>query len=65
MSKCQDTYKEIKTFEHKNCIVRVHFPDLTERERAIRMKSIQKASEALLKKVDKLESRKERHEKAK
>ena len=65
MSKAVDTYKEIKTFEYPNCIVRVHIPDLTEQERAFRMRLIHKSAEALLKKADKLESRKERHEKAK
>lgn len=49
MSKVQDTYKEIKTFTYPNCIVRVHIPDLTEEERARRMKQIHKSAEALLK----------------
>ncbi len=65
MNMCPDTYKEIKTFEYSNCIVRVHIPDLTEQERASRMRMIYKASESLLKKADKIERRKECHEKAK
>ena len=65
MSKCQDTYKEIKTFEYPNCIVRVHIPDITEQEREYRMRIIQKSAEALLKEVHRIESRKERNEKEK
>lgn len=65
MNMCPDTYKEIKTFEYPNCIVRVHIPDITEHEKAIRMKLIHKASESLLKEVCRVESRKERHEKTK
>lgn len=44
----KDTYKEEKTFVYSNCIVRVHIPDLTEEERARRMKEIQRAAEKLL-----------------
>lgn len=58
MSKCQDTYKEIKTFEYPNCIVRVHIPDITEQERAFRMRIIHKSAEVLLKEVCKLEKQK-------
>ena len=49
MSKVKDTYKEIKTIEHPNVIVRIHIPDLTDSERARRMKLVHKASEELLK----------------
>lgn len=45
----KDTYKEIKTFEYPNFIVRVHIPDLTKEERARRMKEIEKAAINLLK----------------
>lgn len=49
--KSQDTYKEIKTFTYPGMTIRVHIPDLTEEERARRMKRIAKAAEALLKDV--------------
>lgn len=49
MSKCQDTYKEIKTFESPGWIVRVHIPDITEEERAIRMKRVHDAAASLIK----------------
>ena len=48
-----DTYKEIRTFEFPNAIVRVYIPDLTEEERARRMKRIYKAAENLLKSAQK------------
>jgi ribosome recycling factor len=44
-----DTYKEIKTFEHPNAIVRVYVPDLTKEERSRRMKAVHKAAAELLK----------------
>ena len=49
--KKQDTYKEVRVFEFSNMIVRVHIPELTEEERARRMKQLYKAAEALLKEV--------------
>ena len=50
MSKNQDTYKEVRTFTYPDAIVRVHIPELTEEERARRMKSIEKAAAILLRK---------------
>lgn len=47
--KSQDTYKEVRVFESPKAIVRVHIPELTEAERARRMKQLYKAAEALLK----------------
>lgn len=47
---CQDTYKEVKTFNFPNMIARVHVPDLTPEERTRRMKAIQAAAAELLKK---------------
>ena len=41
--KQSDVYKEIRVFEFPNMTVRVHFPDLTEEERAIRMKELRNA----------------------
>ncbi len=55
MSKCQDTYKEVKTYKRGNMIINVHIPDLTEEERARRMKDVYKAAEGLLKEVIRLE----------
>lgn len=47
--KGQDTYKEIITFNFPNAVVRVHIPDLTEEERARRMKKIHDEALNLLK----------------
>lgn len=47
--KTQVTYKEVQVFESPNAIVRVYRPELTEEERARRMKELRKAAEALLK----------------
>lgn len=44
-----DTYKEIRVFEFPNMTARVFIPDLTEEERAKRMKAIKEATIALLK----------------
>ena len=49
--KCQDTYKEIKTFHFTGMVVRVHIPDLTEEERNRRMNAIHNQAANLLKKV--------------
>lgn len=49
MRKCQDTYKEVRTFTYPNCIIRVHIPDITEEERARRMQKIHDAAASLLK----------------
>lgn len=46
--KAQDTYKEIKTFEFPNMIVRVSVPDLTSEERCRRMELIHKQAAKLL-----------------
>jgi len=46
--KCRDTYKEIKTFEYPNAIVRVHIPDLTLEERERRMEVIKAAAAVLV-----------------
>lgn len=47
--KTQVTYKEVRVFESPNATVRVHIPELSEEERARRMKQLYKAAEALLK----------------
>lgn len=47
--KSQDVYKEVRVFESAGAIVRVYSPELTDEERARRMKRIYKAAEALLK----------------
>lgn len=56
----QDTYKEVRTFEYPNMIVRVHIPDLTEDERNRRMRILHDAAAAVLKEVVK---KGEKHEK--
>ena len=43
-----DSYKEIKTFNYPNAVVRVYIPDLTEEERTRRMNEIKKAASRLL-----------------
>lgn len=48
MKQQQDTYKEVKVLHHGNAVVRVHIPDLTEEERARRMKEIERAAAQLL-----------------
>ena len=48
MSKCQDTYKEVRVFEYPGWKIRVHIPDLTEAERTRRMKQIEKAAADLV-----------------
>ncbi len=48
MGKSIDTYKEVRVFEYPNMTVRVHIPDLTEEERARRMKKIHTAAAELL-----------------
>lgn len=55
--KGQDTYKETRTFEFPNWIVRVHIPDLTEDERARRMKAIHDAAADLLKEQYRMEKK--------
>lgn len=55
MSKCQDTYGEVKEFVYPTssvpveAIVRVHIPELTAEEREKRMKSVYHAAERLIK----------------
>lgn len=46
--KQKDTYKEVRTFYYENMVVRVHIPDITEEERARRLKEIGKAAAKLL-----------------
>ena len=48
----QTTYKEVKTFEYTNMVVRVHIPDLTDEEKKRNMKQLFKATESLLKSYD-------------
>lgn len=43
-----ETYILERTIEAKNCIVRVHRPELTEEEHGRRMRQIRKAAENLL-----------------
>jgi hypothetical protein len=43
-------YKEVKTIEFPNMVVRVHVPELTPEERAKRMEAIRRTASALLKK---------------
>ena len=46
----QDTYKEVRTLEFGENIVRVHIPDITEKERERRLAEIGRlAGEMLLK----------------
>lgn len=45
------TYKEIKTLEFPNMTVRIHIPELSQEERAKRMKAIHRKAAELLKKV--------------
>ena len=46
--KTPDKYRELKTFEFPNALVRVYFPDLTTEEKARRRKQMEKAAVALL-----------------
>ena len=46
--KTPDKYRELKTFEFPNALVRVYFPDLTPEEKARRRKQIGRAAVALL-----------------
>ena len=43
-----DTYKEVRTFHYDNIVARVHIPDISEEERARRMKEIASAAAQLL-----------------
>lgn len=43
-----DTYKEVRTFHYGNIVARVHIPDISEEERARRMKEISIAAGKLL-----------------
>lgn len=49
MGRSIDTYKEVRVFHFENMTVRVHIPDLTDEERARRMKLIHNAASDLLK----------------
>jgi hypothetical protein len=49
MRKCNDTYKEVRTFTFPNCTARVYFPDISDEERQRRMKRIEQAAANLLK----------------
>lgn len=46
--KHEDTYSETKTLVFENAVARVHFPDLTDEERARRKKEIGIAAGQLL-----------------
>lgn len=46
--KTPDKYRELKTFEFSNALVRVYFPDLTPEEKARRRKQMEKAAVELL-----------------
>lgn len=46
--KTPDKYRELKTFEFPNALVRVYFPDLTPEEKDRRRKQMEKAAVALL-----------------
>lgn len=46
--KQKDACKEVRTIIGEGYVVRIHIPDLTEDERARRMKEIEKASARLL-----------------
>lgn len=49
MGKSADTYKETREFNFPNMTVRVHIPDIAEKERTRRMKAIHNAAAELLK----------------
>ena len=49
MKQGQDQYKEVRVFEYPNAIVRVHIPDLDERERDRRRKRLHDAAARILK----------------
>jgi len=51
---CKDTYKEVRTYVYPNAIVHIHIPDLTEEERARRMKQIHDAAAELIKSARKM-----------
>lgn len=52
--KQQDTYKEVRTLEFGKNVVRVHIPDITEKERERRLAEIGRlAGEMLLEKEGK------------
>lgn len=46
-----DTYKEVRTIQFPNMTARVFIPELSQEERVARMKTIHKAAENLMKKV--------------
>jgi hypothetical protein len=48
----QDHYKEVKTLHFPGMVARVYIPELTEAERAARMKAIHRQAANLLKKVN-------------
>ena len=52
-----NTYKEMRTFEYTNMIVRVHIPELSDVEKARNMKQLIKATESLLKSYKKKENK--------
>lgn len=56
MKKGQDVYKEVRVFEYPGMIIRVHIPDLDERERTRRMKQIHDAAAKLLKEERKVKA---------
>ena len=50
-------YKEVKTFEYTDMIVRVHIPDLTVEQKKRNMKQLMKATESLLKSYDRKQNK--------
>lgn len=53
MRKVQDTYKEVRTFNFPNAVVRVHIPDLTPEERQRRMNNLKEATARFMMAVEK------------
>lgn len=45
----EDVYKETRVFTYPGMVVRVHIPDLTEEERARRMKILHDAAAEIIK----------------
>ena len=50
-------YKEVRTFEYTDMIVRVHIPDLTVEQEKRNMKQLMKATESLLKSYDRKQNK--------
>ena len=54
-----DTYKEIRTFNINNAVVRVHIPDLTADERSRRIEKIKDAAANMMKGIEKEKCKKD------